>query len=265
MAFSVLAPTDDELWEYYRGYPVHPGVSPITLKRYDELLDGFERFRRTNRIIDVGCGAGTFLERAAARGWQVHGTEYGRIPVETCLAKGLLVREGALDPADYEEGMFDVVTSFEVIEHLNEPGIELEKMRQVLRPGGLLYLTTPNYRCVGHLLAGKDWSVVNYPEHLSLFSPWTMKRLLRVKGFRPFRIRTTGVDLMRVTFKHGLGGAGREPIDARQEALRSKLEGKALLRLAKRMADGLLSTFRVGDHMKVWATRPPSGDRAAGS
>lgn len=262
MAYSVLAPTDAELWEYYRGYPVHPGVSPITLKRYDELLDGFERFRKTNRIIDVGCGAGTFLERAAARGWQVHGTEFGRIPVETCLAKGLQVKEGALDPANYEEGMFDIVTSFEVVEHVMDPGAELEKMQKVLRSGGLLYLTTPNYQCLGHLLAGKEWSVVNYPEHLSLFSPATMSRLLRAKGFSPLKTRTTGVDLMRVTYKRKRDSADRSPIDAKQEALRSKLEGNAMLRLAKRTVDGVLNALRIGDHMKVWATKSASGDRA---
>lgn len=265
MAFAGITPKPEELWEYYREYPVHAGVSPITLKRYDELLDGFERFRRTNRIIDVGCGAGTFLERAATRGWQVHGTEYGRIPLETCLAKGIAVREGALNPEDYTPEMFDIVTSFEVIEHVTNPGEELERMRAVLRPGGLLYVTTPNYRCIGHLLAGKDWSVVNYPEHLSLFSPRTLRRLMKEIGFRPTRIRTTGIDLMRVKFRREREDADRKPIDASQEALRARLEGNAALRLMKSAVDAVLNLFRIGDHMKAWAIRPISDGKEAGS
>lgn len=262
MAFASPGPTAEELAAYYAGYPVHAGVSPITLKRYDALLDAFEPYRRTNKLIDVGCGAGTFLERAAARGWEVHGTEFGRIPIETCRAKGIAVEEGALDPDRYAPGSFDVVTSFEVIEHVMDPGDELRRMHQVLRPGGLLYLTTPNYRCVGHWMAGADWSVVNYPEHLSLFTPRTMKRLLRQRNFAPMRIRTTGIDLMRIRYRKDQGCTGRRPIADSQEDLRKRMEGSAWLRLAKRAVDSTLSLLGIGDHLKAWAVKPLNGDRA---
>ena len=134
------------------------------------------------------------------------------------------MEEGALDPARYAPGSFDVVTSFEVIEHVMDPGDELRRMHQVLRPGGLLYLTTPNYRCVGHWMAGADWSVVNYPEHLSLFTPRTMKRLLRQRNFAPLRIRTTGIDLMRIRYRKDQGCMGRRPIANSQEDLRKRME-----------------------------------------
>lgn len=255
LAFAGLAPTDTELGAYYNDYPAHANVSPITLKRYDALLDGFERFRTTNRIIDVGCGAGNFLERAALRGWEVHGTEYGRIPIETCRAKGIAVIEGPLNPSNYATGSFDVVTSFEVIEHLVEPALELERMRTMLRPGGMLYVTTPNYRSVGHLLAGGQWSVVNYPEHLNYFTPRTIRRLMRAKGFVPVRTKTTGVDLMRVRFNPVKDRGGRKAIDNQQESLRTKLESSWWLRLVKRTIDGTLDLFGIGDHLKVWAAR----------
>lgn len=261
MVFSGIAPTEQELADYYSGYPVHAQVSPITLKRYDALIDGFERYRRTNRVIDVGCGAGNFLQRAALRGWEVHGTEYGRIPIETCRARGIDVIEGPLDPTRYAEGSFDVVTSFEVIEHLLDPSAELERMKKILRPGGLLYVTTPNYRCVGHLLAGKRWTVVNYPEHLNHFTPGTLRKLLRSKGYQPLRVLTTGIDLMRVRVKPTDDRSNRGAIDDQQEALRNRLEGSAWLRLVKRLVDGTLDLLGIGDHMKAWAEKPLAPER----
>lgn len=73
--FAGRLPTDAELEAHYRDYGHAWHDSPITRLRYRELLDTFEAYRQTNRMLDVGCGAGLFLEEARARGWEVHGVE----------------------------------------------------------------------------------------------------------------------------------------------------------------------------------------------
>ena len=74
--FCNRIPTNDELLNHYKKYNRGNELSPITLLRYNELLDKFEQFRQTNNILDIGCGDGYFLEAAKNRGWNVYGTEF---------------------------------------------------------------------------------------------------------------------------------------------------------------------------------------------
>src|SRR5438477_307238 len=66
--FSKLIPTEQELSDYYKAYPYFNSISPVTIKRFNELLDQLEKYRKTNNILDVGCGEGFFLEEAMKRG-----------------------------------------------------------------------------------------------------------------------------------------------------------------------------------------------------
>src|SRR5690606_143762 len=84
LVFSKRIPISDELAKHYQNYPRYTELSPITLKRYNELLDYFEKFRQTNNLIDLGCSNGLFLEVAKSRGWNVFGTEYD----ESCIVWG---------------------------------------------------------------------------------------------------------------------------------------------------------------------------------
>ena len=67
---------------------------------------------------------------------------------------------GVLDPTKYEPESFDIVCSFEVIEHINNPREELSNFNKLLRPGGLVYCTTPNFNAVERYQLGSDWNVL---------------------------------------------------------------------------------------------------------
>lgn len=242
LVFAGRNPTDAELARNYGDYSRADYDSPITRRRYRELLDGFESYRETNRILDMGCGIGFFLEEAKARGWDAHGSELEQRAVEINRAKGLNCVLAPIDADTFEPGSFDVITAFEVVEHLRDPLAEAATIAQALRPGGLLYVTTPNFNALSRRLLRDRWSVIAYPEHLSYFTPATLGSWLGRFGFSPVKVTTTGISLARLRAAPAAPGS--------DEQLREQIEGSRPLRMAKRAANAVLGAARSGDTIK---------------
>jgi SAM-dependent methyltransferase len=254
LVFAGLIPTDRDLDTAYDDYG-HAWIdSTITRDRYRDLLRSFEPHRQTNRILDFGCGAGFFLEEARAAGWEVFGNEYSGHAIHLALAKGLDVRRGALADANFGSAAFDVATAFEVFEHLRDPVHEAAELARVLRPGGLLYGTTPNFNSLSRRLLGPRWNVIEYPEHLCYFTSRAIESWLRRSGFKPARIETTGLSVGRLRRSLGVSAPGNSQAET-DEALRSAIEGSHVLARAKTLANLALSTAGLGDTLKVWFVR----------
>jgi len=248
--FAQAIPSMEELEKHYEGYSRNDYLSPITIKRYNELLDYFEQFRKTGKLIDVGCGIGYFLEEAKKRGWEVYGTEYTDEAIKICEAKGIIMKKGVLNPADFEASSFDVITSFEVLEHINNPQQEIENFNTILRSGGLVYLTTPNWNSLLRYRLKAAYNVITYPEHLSYYTKKTIAKLFQSKGFKRHKIQTTGVSLTRLKTSSGKSDQAFISETSDDEMLRNKIEGNKVLQFAKSTLNGTLSVFGVGDTVK---------------
>ena len=131
--FCKPIPTEEELTTHYEGYGRNDYLSPVTIKRYNELLDSFETYRKTNNILDVGCGIGYFLVEAKKRGWEAYGTEFTDEAIRINASKSINMKKGQLNPSLYESESFDIITSFEVLEHINNPQEEIKRFSQLLR------------------------------------------------------------------------------------------------------------------------------------
>lgn len=253
--FSRRIPTLAELMHHYDGYGRNDFLSDITIKRYNELLDTFQKVRKTNRILDIGCGIGYFLEVARKRGWEVYGTEFTEKAIEICEAKGIKMHKGALNPDNYPKDFFDVVTSFEVIEHINTPQIEIKNIHEVLRKDGYFYVTTPNFNSLLRYHLKEKYNVIGWPEHLSYYSPKTMNFLLSQNGFKKKWMKTTGFSLTR------LNTSKQEDIpytshafiaeDTKDEQLRRSFEENPLLGFVKKSVNTTLSILGKGDALKA--------------
>lgn len=248
--FAQAIPTMNELEEHYECYGRNDYLSPITIKRYNDLLDYFEQFRKTGKLLDVGCGIGYFLLEAKKRNWVVYGTEYTDKAVEICNNLGINMQKGVLDPSNYQPGSFDIITSFEVIEHINNPQREIDHFKQLLREGGLVYITTPNWNSLLRYRFKSAYNVITYPEHLSYYTKSTITKLFKSNGFKKENVQTTGVSITRLKTSSGKSNQAYISKTSDDEILRNKIEGNKLLQFGKNIINRTLSFFGVGDTVK---------------
>jgi 2-polyprenyl-3-methyl-5-hydroxy-6-metoxy-1,4-benzoquinol methylase len=261
VVFSKLIPSDDELTNFYAKYPEYGHISPITFSRYNELLDEFEKYRKLNNILDIGCGNGFFLDAAKKRGWNVFGTEFYERSITTCRNKKIKIAEGKFTTSSFPAIQFDVITSFEVIEHTHTPMEEIKDVYSCLRQGGLLYITTPNFDSLSRHLLSDKWSVISYPEHLTYFNSFSLKYLFEKAGFKTLSVKTTGISFARIidglkikALKSPSSFSNTKPnLD---QDLREKIESNRLLSLLKSFINWLLTLTKKGDSLKAYFEKP---------
>jgi len=233
-------------------------LPPITRRRYEALLARLARRRRDGAFLDVGCGGGFLVETARDLGWRATGTEVSRAAVDFGVAKGLDLRCGTLADAALAPASFDVITLMEVVEHVSDPVALLRECAALLRPGGVLYATTPNFGSLTRRVVGPRWPPIA-PEHVVYFTPRHLRRALRDAGLAPLRVtsaNTSPHEMLRRFRRRRDAGAGREatPIE-RTLALRDAVERDALLRAAKAVANVALAATGTGDTLRALAER----------
>jgi 2-polyprenyl-3-methyl-5-hydroxy-6-metoxy-1,4-benzoquinol methylase len=228
-----------------------------TRKRYRELLASFAPFRTSGRLLDVGCGSAFFVEEAAAAGWTAEGTEVSMAAVEFAAKRGLRVHPGILRDAPVEPGSLDVLTLFEVLEHVPSPDGILGDAARLLRPGGALYLTTPNFGSLSRRILGADWSVISR-DHVSLYTAKGLLAAVRRARFRPLRTSSRNIlphEIRRAFRPRGSGSAGPDP--ARTTRLQATLESRRSLSFLKSAVNAVLSATGTGDTLVLLAGGPP--------
>lgn len=253
--FSKSIPTTKELITHYEKYNRNDYLSPITILRYNELLDEMEPFRKTNKLLDVGCGIGYFLEEAKKRGWEVYGTEFTDEAIEICTAKGINMNQGVLNSFNYDPESFDIITSFEVIEHINNPKEELSQFHGLLRKGGLCYVTTPNFNSLLRYRLKAQYNIISYPEHLSYYTPRTLKNVYDSAGFKVKKIVATGISLTRLRTSKGKSKQAYVSETSDDELLRNQIEQKWYLKFTKTCVNTMLTFIGKGDNLKGWFIR----------
>jgi SAM-dependent methyltransferase len=163
--------------------PVVARVLPKRRSYADRTIRHLPRFKGRRRLLDVGCGEGAFLTAMRRAGWDVQGLEPDATAAASARAAGVPVVEQPLEADAFPAGSFDAVTMNHVIEHLHDPTEALRICHDLLRPGGVLWVATPNLSSRGHDLFGRDWIGLDPPRHLVLFTRSSLSRAVRAARF----------------------------------------------------------------------------------
>ncbi|PYQ16770.1 MAG: hypothetical protein DMF80_03345 [Acidobacteria bacterium] len=130
------------------------------------------------RILEVGCGAGEFLDALREQGLEAEGVEPGPAAA-VAEAKGHRVHRCWIQQMPVPPVRYDAVVLWEVLEHLPEPGPELVRMQAFVRPQGVVAFSTPSLSGVPARVLGRRFPMINPPQHLTLFSKPGLWSLLR--------------------------------------------------------------------------------------
>lgn len=186
-------PTADELSHHYASAFARSYGNYVQARELKKQHFRYQLERVSDRLpgpgacmLDVGCAAGFLLEVAQGRGWDVHGVELEAKARDAASPK---VRErihiGRLDEVDFgrDQRPFDLITAFDLIEHVGDPRAMLAQCRDLLAASGRLLVQIPCIDSLGARLMGRRWFHYSAPSHLSYFSGQTFSRLAEPLGF----------------------------------------------------------------------------------
>lgn len=143
-------------------------------------------------ILDVGCANGSFLQALQKYPqYTLMGVEINQFAAEQARKKGLDIRRGNLFDAHLEDNSVDVITMWDVLEHLPSPMKAIAEVHRVLKPGGHAVIKVPNLDSWDAKLFKENWSGLDLPRHFYVFRPLDITRMLRSNGFELARTDTT--------------------------------------------------------------------------
>lgn len=164
---------------------------PFRPDTHDRLLSQTLRWIREGRLVDFGCGDGSFLVRAAKH-FDVTGIEISPRAAELArqrVSRGQIFAGPVTEVAAriLPESTFDVVTQFGYLEHEWQPLAGLRAAHRILEPGGITVIKTPNYASWNRHIRGEKWCGYHFPAHCNYFTPGTLAEMLRQARFEPLR------------------------------------------------------------------------------
>lgn len=157
---------------------------PYQKAKQDRLVRHLPMLNEHPKLLDVGCGNGSYLKQMKSLGWEVIGLDPDRAASQNTKGNGMTIINCGVEDNPFKNETFDAITMNHVIEHLYEPLLALKECYRILRPGGLLWIATPNIQSLGFSIFNSNWLHLDPPRHLVLFNFSSLENIVEDAGFR---------------------------------------------------------------------------------
>ena len=197
--FVRLDGTDEALYAQYAegffnggAYLDYVGDQCVARRNFARYIAILRRYQPAGSLLEIGCTYGYFLD-TARKDWDVAGIDIHEAGIAHARDRlGLHVTYGDFLNVPVDAASCDVVAMWDTIEHLRHPDAYVQKVARVLRPGGVLALTTGDVGSLVARIRGRAWRLYDPPFHLHYFSRSTMTSLLKRAGLEIVEARTAG-------------------------------------------------------------------------
>lgn len=240
LRFTQDVPDEDSIGAYYQSedYISHSNsqkgfinkayqvVRNYTLKQKAKLIKGFTKEK--GRILDVGAGTGAFLNTMKQQHWDVVGIEPDAGAREQAKKLFDLQLHEADTLKDLPPSNFDAITMWHVLEHVHQLHHYVERLKEMIKQDGKIFIAVPNYTSLDAELYGNFWAAYDVPRHLYHFSPQSMYKLMELHGLKiiatkPMWFDSFYVSLLSRKYKSGnMIAAGVSGLRSNMKAIRNK-------------------------------------------
>jgi len=170
--------------QYGRGLAMGSPEMKRRISQEDHRVKFVRRYKRTGKILDIGCGMGYFLLACRIAGYDVEGADISdHASAYVSKELGIPIRTGGIETVTFPEASLDVVTMWHFLEHVPRPAEYLESARRWLRSDGVLVIDVPNYLGTDGQKSGAGWVGWQLPFHLYHYTPSSLSDLLAAHGF----------------------------------------------------------------------------------
>jgi SAM-dependent methyltransferase len=170
--------------EYERGvYRDYVEAREMKIEHFRHRLEVLRPRVSRGRLLDIGCSCGYFMQVAAQSGFEVEGLEFSHVAIAAAdpAVRPRILRSDV--DAFNSKGSYDLITAFDLIEHVPQPKEFLKKVRQLLAPEGCLAMSTPDSEHFLRYVMGARWPMLQPMQHLTIFSRGAMRLALEEAGF----------------------------------------------------------------------------------
>jgi 2-polyprenyl-3-methyl-5-hydroxy-6-metoxy-1,4-benzoquinol methylase len=187
-------PTPQEMSEHYTPeyHRLISGAGETSPLRWSKHKEELRPYKQAGALLDLGCSSGAFLQSLREEPWELFGIEMSSECAQRAEARsGAKVYVGDILEAPFAPGSFDVITCFDVLEHLYEPRKVMSKVKTWLKPNGIFYVFVPNVDSAEARVFGRYWCGLELPRHLFHYSPTSLRYLAKSVGLHEVALVTT--------------------------------------------------------------------------
>jgi SAM-dependent methyltransferase len=221
--------------EYYKG--IAAAGETAASQRWKKQNQVISRYKQGGEILDIGCSSGGFLGTMKGASWKLNGIEIAPAMAERARVNtGGTIFVGDALAAPFRPKSFDVITCFDVLEHVYQPKQLLVKALEWLKPGGIFYTSLPNIDSWEARLFGSYWYGLELPRHLFHFSPKSLSGVMEAVGFVQGSIAMPRTSYLEYSSRYICSEiAGRLGVSSRPLALatRRSLPSRAVRKLLR--------------------------------